>query len=331
MGKYKNQKWVLVAVILVVLLVVELVIMFTMPQNETSHETSEPTAAETTEAEINEATAPSESADNTTTAETAEPVDTTMAAETTQTEETTAPVETTVPLETTQPPETTEPMVTTEPVETTEPEETTQPEETTEVSEPVEPTENLPASITFPKQVEGGKLEIESVFQFDGINPDCGYQEGENIASIVLKNTSGSYLTEANVTLTLTDGAKVHFYVSDLPADGRAMAFSTENTSIEADVGCAEVSCDAVFDVTAVSQSDKVAIVVDGMDITLTNQTGDSISEIVIYCRSPLGEEYFGGAAYQYTINDLPAFGTTTVTAVDCILGLAEVVRIVIK
>lgn len=183
------------------------------------------------------------------------------------------------------------------------------------------------AAVEFPLKLENGSLEIESLFQFDGINPDAGNQQGTNIASILLKNTSDAYLSEANISLTMADGTVLNFTATDVPAGMNAMAFSTENQSIEADAACTGVECKASFaDITAIPE--QIEVSAEGTVITLTNTSDQDLKKIVVYCRCPLGEEYFGGITYQYVINDLPAGETATVDAVDCILGMAEVVRI---
>lgn len=202
--------------------------------------------------------------------------------------------------------------------------------EPTASAEMAEPVQTAPAA-AFPLALEDGKLEISSLFQFTGINPDCGNQEGTNIGAITLKNVSDSYLEEAHITLTLVDGSQLHFAVTELPAGASAMVFSTENTGIPENAACAGAVSDASFDDSAVTVSDRVAAYADGIHITVTNTSDEDISRIVVYCRSPLGEEYFGGITYSYTITDLPAGESTSVDATDCILGIAEVVRFAIN
>ena len=194
-----------------------------------------------------------------------------------------------------------------------------------ETTEPTEPT------LSFPLSLDDGRLEIRSLFPFSGINPDCDNQEGTDIAAIELTNTSGAYLTRADVTLALPDGTQLDFTVTGLPAGTTAMAFSGENRSISADTACVSAECDASYDGTAAAESDKVSVSVSGTTLTVVNTTAEPLSQIVIDCRSPLGDEYFGGMTYSYTVNDLPAGATATVDAVDCIMGIAEVVRIAVQ
>lgn len=191
------------------------------------------------------------------------------------------------------------------------------------------PLSTAPA-LEFPISLAEGKLTLESLFQFDGFNPDSDNAEGKNIASILLRNVSEEYLTEAHITVKLADGTELGFTVTELPAGKSVMAFSVENQSIAADAVCIDAACEPAFNSEA-DAADKVTAEVNGLQITLTNNTDATLEEIVVYCRCPFGEDYFGGIAYRYTVNDLPAGESTTVDAVDCILGMAEVVRIAVN
>ena len=186
-------------------------------------------------------------------------------------------------------------------------------------------------AVQFPLELENGALTIESLFQYDGINPDCGNEEGKNIASITVKNTSGKYLAEAKIELELGDGTQASFVISHLPAGKSAMAFATDNTAMDSSDICVNADCTALWLEVAELLPETVTVSLDGTTITLKNNTAQEIPELIIYCRSPFDEEYFGGIAYEYTVNNLPANGTTTVEALDCILGLAEVVRIAVN
>lgn len=191
--------------------------------------------------------------------------------------------------------------------------------------------ELLGTAVQFPLLVDDGRLEISSLSQYSGINPDCSNQDGTDIAEIVLKNTSDIYLLKASLTLTLADGTKLNFTVTDLPAGKSAMAFSTDNLSIQSNIACVSAVCEASFDESAASESDQVSAYASGTVITVMNNSGEDISQVVVYCRNTLDDEYFGGVTYTYTINNLPAGETATVNATDCILGMAEVVRIAVN
>lgn len=193
------------------------------------------------------------------------------------------------------------------------------------------PEQETQVATILPLELEDGKLIVSELFQYEGLNPDCGNQEGKSIAAIMVRNASDAHLAEADVTLTLNDGTTRHFVVMDLPAGRNAMAFDTDNAAITDADGVAEAQCSAVFDENAGMEQDKLSISVEGMLVTVTNISGETISEAVIYCRAPLGEDYFGGKSFIYTVNNLSPGGQTEIMAVDCIIGMVEVVRVVMK
>lgn len=192
-------------------------------------------------------------------------------------------------------------------------------------------TEPAIETLEFPIVLENGRLQIESLFSYTGMNPDDENQEVKNIAAITLVNCSGEYLAEATVTLTLGTGDVTTFQITDVPAGRRVIAFSADSAEATENTGCTAASCEAVFDGAATMYEDRIAVSVEGMSVKVQNLTGSEISELVIYCRCPLGEDFFGGITYQYPITSLPANGSTTVDAWDCVLGMAEVVRIEIN
>lgn len=192
-------------------------------------------------------------------------------------------------------------------------------------------TSKTTGAVSFPLLLEDGKLEIEQIFQFDGLNPDCGYQEGKNIAAITVTNRSDTYLASADVSMISADGEVLHFAVTDLPVGKSVMAFSLENASSEPDTAYGDVICKATFDADASMNDDKFSVSADGTTIILQNKTSTEIQDIAVYCRSTLGDQYFGGITHTYTVNNLPAYGTAELDAVDCILGFAEVVRIAVN
>lgn len=186
------------------------------------------------------------------------------------------------------------------------------------------------AALEFPYLLEDGKLEVESIFQFDGINPDSGNQQGTNIATITIRNLSDAYLESAELSFTTDTGDVLRFLVSDLPAGQTVLAFSTDNTSVDKATEYTEITCAPVFNTEASMHEDQVTVAVEGTKVTLKNNTNRVLEKIVVYCHASLGDQFFGGITYTYTVTDLPAYETTEINAVDCFLGLAEVVRIAI-
>lgn len=193
---------------------------------------------------------------------------------------------------------------------------------------PVETTEETIPTVAFPLTVDDGRLEINSLFQFSGINPDCGDQEGEDIAGIQLRNVSGSQLTRATIEMTLISGKQLHFTLQDLPAGMTALVFSDENISMDLDDSCVSYSCETSFEAENPLMMDILSVSVEGTQITVTNISGDDLTNLTVYCHCRLDQDCYGGLTYCYPIESLPAGGSATVDAVDCYIGDAEVVRI---
>lgn len=182
--------------------------------------------------------------------------------------------------------------------------------------------------VTFPLELENGALVIDSLLQFDGINPDCGNENGSNIAAIVVTNQSDRHLSGADISMVTQEGKLLRFVITHLPAGKSVMAFATDNASIPKDIPCGNVTCEASFDDAASMLSDAVTATVAGTHITLENGTDSALNDLVVYCHCTLGDQYFGGITYTYTIEQLAAGQTAALDAVDCILGLAEIVQI---
>ena len=244
----------------------------------------------------------------------------------------------TAPAVQTRPAETqgTEPILPTEPVETvppvtTEPPATiqTQPAGTrpaeTEPEQTVAPTE---APEIFPVLLEDGMLTVQSMFQFSGMNPDADLQFGENIAGLQLVNTSDRHLTVAELAAVLEDGTILSFRAEDVAPGMTVMAFSLEHGSMGDRDRCVEVYGYAEFEEGDPLRSDLVEIQVEGVEITVKNVSGMDLTNLDIICHGLLDGSAFGGRAYTYRITSLASGGSTTVYAMDCILGMTQVTRV---
>jgi hypothetical protein len=244
----------------------------------------------------------------------------------------------TAPAVQTRPAETqgTEPVLPTEPVETVPPVTTeppaiiqTQPAGTrpveTEPEQTVAPTE---APEIFPVLLEDGMLTVQSMFQFSGMNPDADLQFGENIAGLQLVNTSDRHLTVAELAAVLEDGTILSFRAEDVAPGMTVMAFSLEHGSVEDPDRCVEVYGYAEFEEDDPLRSDLVEIQVEGVEITVKNVSGMDLTNLDIICHGLLDGSAFGGRAYTYRITSLASGGSTTVYAMDCILGMTQVTRV---
>lgn len=231
------------------------------------------------------------------------------------------------------------------PAETTAPEETTLPAQTRptapeltepKVSDPTRPIYTEPEfteppvydTIPFPVELEGGKLTVRSIFTYSGMDPDADWAFGESIAGIQLTNTSDEYLRSAEVTAILADGAVLTFRAEDVPAGKTVMAFAQEHKLLADPDSCEDIYGEAEFIAGDPLASELVELRTAGTEITLKNVSGRDLTNLNVTCHGLLDESLFGGTAYHYTIASLPAGGSTVIHAVDCLLGMAEVVRV---
>lgn len=189
-------------------------------------------------------------------------------------------------------------------------------------------TEALVPGVEYPVELEDGRLVLEDLFQFEGMNPDCGMETGGSIASVTVHNASEAFLTEARLLLELADGKVMEFMVTDLPAGKKAMAFALDNTQLTERSVCVAVSSSAKWEDQAGTMPQGISVFADGTTLTVTNNTAQEIPALTVSCRDPFDETYFGGKAQKYIISNIPANGTATVEAQDSILGLPEVVRV---
>ena len=182
--------------------------------------------------------------------------------------------------------------------------------------------------IAFPYELGEGGLAVDSLFQFTGFNPDCGNQEGENVAGLTVRNQSERHLTSASLEAEMEDGSVFHFEIADLPPGASVMVFEKDNQSYELDNVCVNLEGDAEFENSQPLLADSLTIDVQETAVTLTNRSEGDLSDLVLHCHCLMDEEYFGGLTYTYPIESIPAGQSVTVQAEDCYLGQAAPVRV---
>lgn len=201
--------------------------------------------------------------------------------------------------------------------------------ETEETSDAEEEEPEAPVGISFPYTVADGGLEINSLLSSDIMNPDAGNELVDQLATLEVTNTSGQYLVSAQVSVTLTDGTAYQFHLMDLPAGGKTVAFSVDNATYDDTTPCQAIEAETEFAEGDQLMGESVSIAVDGTTVTLTNLTQESLAPLTVLCHDTLDEtEFFGGSSYAYQTEEIPAGESTTIEAVDCILGQPAVVRI---
>jgi hypothetical protein len=141
-------------------------------------------------------------------------------------------------------------------------------------------------------------------------------------------NTSDRHLTVAELAAVLEDGTILSFRAEDVAPGMTVMAFSLEHGSLGDRDRCVEVYGYAEFEEGDPLRSDLVEIQVEGVEITVKNVSGMDLTNLDIICHGLLDGSAFGGSAYTYRITSLASGGSTTVYALDCILGMTQVTRV---
>lgn len=185
--------------------------------------------------------------------------------------------------------------------------------------------------LAFPYLLEDGKLEVTALFQSDIPNPDNGYQEGKNLASIELVNKSEDYLESADISITLAEGTKLSFQIRDIPAGKTVWAFEKENIEIAEETVCESVTCEAKFASEGSDWTSQFQTNSENAVVTITNLTNEKQEEIKATFHCLMEDTYFGGVSYEYSIDVLLPEESTNVEVTECYLGEAETVRIITK
>ncbi len=188
--------------------------------------------------------------------------------------------------------------------------------------------ETREAGLTFPYELENGRLSVQSIFQFTGFNPDNGEQEGENIAALTVVNQSDEYVVSAEIQVLQDHGAELTFEITDLPSGESVMVFEKENKTYEPDDVCMEITDTAEFRNGDLLMTDRIAVSAEGTAVTLTNHSQEAFRNLLLHCHCRIDGVYFGGLTYTYPVTELAAGQSVTVDAADCYLGEAAVVRI---
>lgn len=197
-----------------------------------------------------------------------------------------------------------------------------------ETEPPVPEETKVDVYMQLPMLLEDGKLVLESLFQYTGLNPDAYWENGVNVGAVVLTNRSGQYLDKLDLAVTMSDGTVLNFLIQDLPPGKTVMAYELENVSYAVDVLIQNTECQAEFRENGGPTSDDVAIEISGMDVILTNHSKLDLKNVRIVCHNAVEGVYFGGTAYAYSVESLRASETATVTAFDCFLGELDVALI---
>ena len=192
-----------------------------------------------------------------------------------------------------------------------------------------EPTPTPNPGLSWPYVVEDGNLQVDSLFQYSGINPDCDGEMGDDIAALQVTNLSDRFVELAELTATLLDGTGLNFVITNVPAGQTVLAFAVDNAAYpDMTVLCDTVTCSAVYGDAAPVMADTIAVDVQETTVTLTNMGSTDLTNLAVGCHCLFDGAYFGGVTYNYAVDCITAGSSVTIQADDCYLGQADVVCI---
>ncbi len=179
-----------------------------------------------------------------------------------------------------------------------------------------------------PEIEDTDSLTLSSVYTSSILNPDCGGEYAEEIASLEVTNSSDQYLLSAELTAVMSDGTEVIFSISDLPAGDTAEIFDTGNQTLAEDVTCTSLVCTSEEYLDEdVLMSDTIEVRADGSDAVIANTGGSDLTELTVVYHCDMAGQYFGGASYTIKIDYLAA-GESYTLSDSTLMGEAAVVRV---
>lgn len=184
------------------------------------------------------------------------------------------------------------------------------------------------AAIEFPYLTDKDRLEIASLFQYTGTNPDSSDAACEDVASLQVKNCSGQYLESADITVVLTDQTTFTFQVRDIPDGQSVWTFDAQNQSWDGSTGVKKITADTVYSDTASLREDTLSITGDETGIHVTNTGADTLTGLTVIYHCYLNEMYFGGVSYEGAIESLTPGEESVLETPECYFGEAAVVNI---
>ena len=176
--------------------------------------------------------------------------------------------------------------------------------------------------------LEEEQIQVDSLFQYSGINPDAENAECEDVAAIQMKNNSEQYLESAEVSVELSDGTAYSFVVQDIPAGKSVIAFESGNTSYDGKTGVAFIEAKTSYSSEAGVKEDEVKVTSDDNGVQISNISGDAIGTMKVKYHCVMDDMYFGGISSETEVDGLAAGESTAVDTSESILGDADVVSI---
>lgn len=183
--------------------------------------------------------------------------------------------------------------------------------------------------VNFPYKLDKDKLEVASVFQYSGMNPDCEDEECEKVGAIQLLNASEDYLESADIVAKLADGSELAFRVEGLPSGKSVLAFEIKNQTYDKENKVIDITAETNYSSEASLKEEELSFSIDSEGIKVDNISQENLANITIKYHCNVDDMYFGGKCYEDLVESLEAGESVKLEASECYLGEAAVVNII--
>lgn len=191
--------------------------------------------------------------------------------------------------------------------------------EPTNPTNPTEPTGRASAS----------DLVCRMYSRFSGQYVEDGSDEPvENVAAILVSNTSAEFLDLANFTYII-DGKTATFVASGLPPGGTAWLMESSRMTIGEDAVFTYVDCVCSFRVKYIDTTDKLSVYEDGHNLAVKNESGETLKDVYLYYKVYHSDgNFLGGITYRVGFGDLEPGATAESIAGHYAAENSRIVRI---
>lgn len=166
--------------------------------------------------------------------------------------------------------------------------------------------------MSFPYITEDSELTVASIGAYRGEYVEDGIdEEVQNVAAIVVQNTSDKPVLYATVTVKDTADNEYTFVLSTLPVGHSAVVLEAEKQIYTSGAELAEITASVTECDELNKNSDKVSLRFDGEKLCLENLTDTDYRAVYVrYKNYTDGNVYLGGITYNASFESVAAGGT---------------------
>lgn len=191
-----------------------------------------------------------------------------------------------------------------------------------------DPTQPQTEPATEPTQAAPtGSLICVEISRFTGGFVEDGTDEQvQDVAAILVANNTGKFLELATVTYKVGDRTAT-FQITGLPAGRQAWVLESSRMSLTEGDELELEDCQEAYNPNAIETTDALSVSRQGKSLTLTNTSGKTLTNVVVYFKNTLDDGTFmGGITYYMLFGDMEP-GASITQSKDHFGNSSEIVR----